>query len=268
MANIVTFDPEYFQELAKDLAAVSRSLEDAKASMQKASVGLDSGLVAFAMCYKLNEDINSIKKNTNDFLDKASGFSKVLMEGVARVNGWEEIVKKVESALALLLKKIWGFENSNWSTDGNDPSRAPAGTAPGGKPDLNDWYYAQETIGGAGMRVGDGINPIDGKLHLNCVYYARARAMQVNWMTEWKDGSPGENIETIRPNSIAKFDGPNGHHEVFIESVEYDSNNQPVNVTFSEGNWGNGHPDPHIDTISWKEFKHRDGKAFTSYTYF
>ncbi|MDR2175048.1 MAG: hypothetical protein LBO82_03815, partial [Synergistaceae bacterium] len=93
MADIVTFDPAYFQELIKDLEGASQSLISAQDSLQKASVGLDSGLVAFAMCCTLNDDIKKVKKTAEGFLDEASGLSRALTGGVMRVNGWENTTK-------------------------------------------------------------------------------------------------------------------------------------------------------------------------------
>ncbi|MDR2180681.1 MAG: hypothetical protein LBP21_10265 [Synergistaceae bacterium] len=117
MADIITFDPVYFEELAKDLETASRSLDDAKADVQKASVGLDSGLVAFALCCKLNEDISKCRKAADGFVREAKDFFQVLRGGVMRVNGWEENTKNSESGLAAQLSKTWGFENGNFAGD-------------------------------------------------------------------------------------------------------------------------------------------------------
>jgi hypothetical protein len=114
MADIVTFDPAYFQELAKNLENASKSLNDAKTGLQKATVGLDSGLVAFALCSVLNSDIKNIQKNAAGSINAAGAFSKVLLNGVVRVNGWETTTKNRESGLAAQLGKTWGFEGGNF----------------------------------------------------------------------------------------------------------------------------------------------------------
>jgi hypothetical protein len=145
MADIVTFDPAYFQELAKDLESASRSLDDANAIVGKACVGLDSGLVAFALCYSLNENLRTIKKNVDGFLNKASGFSKVLIGGVMRVNGWEETTKNRESGLASQLGKTWGFEGGN--SAGGAPSANDTGGSKKPKIDL-DWTNILTILGG------------------------------------------------------------------------------------------------------------------------
>jgi cell wall-associated NlpC family hydrolase len=113
--------------LVKDLEGVSRSLNDAKACLQKASVGLDSGLVAFALCNALNSDIKKSQKTAGGFLNEASGYSKALMSGVMRINGWEETTKNRESSLAAQLGKTWGFEGGNF-TGGQESSEPTPGS--------------------------------------------------------------------------------------------------------------------------------------------
>jgi hypothetical protein len=132
-------------------------------------------------------------------------------------------------------------------------------TAEGGEiaQNMNSSYYSRTDL--SAPRILD-----NGRM--NCVYYARARAMEVNQMTEWTGGNQGQSV--IRANSIATFlDSSGGRHDVFIESVEYDGNNQPVRVTLSESNMGN-HPDGRITTVDWEDFETRDGKRVSSYTYF
>ncbi|MDR3354487.1 MAG: hypothetical protein LBO21_05570 [Synergistaceae bacterium] len=267
MAEIITFDPAYFQELTKDLGDVSRSLDDAKASLQKVSVGLDSGLVAFALCVSLNNDIKKVQKTTNARISETNGYSKSLQSGIMRVNGWEETTKNRESGLASQLVKTWGFENANFAgVAAADSSRetTPTSLTSPGNPNLaaqnmDSKFYTQNFSGIARTLI------YNGKERMNCVYYARARAMEANQMTEWTGGNQGQS--EIRANSIAKFLDSNGNrHDVFIESVEYDSNNQPMRVTLSESNMGS-HPDGRRTTVDWEHFKNRDGKTVDSYTY-
>jgi hypothetical protein len=149
MADIITFDTAYFQELIKDLGNVSKSLGEAKANLQKAAVGLDSGLVAFAMCVKLNDDIKQINKTAVARINETSGFSKVLETGITRVNAWETTTKNRESGLAAQLGKIWGFENRNSTGDAPSGTTEGAGNteAPGYKIDI-DWTNVLLFLGG------------------------------------------------------------------------------------------------------------------------
>jgi hypothetical protein len=244
-------------------------LGDAKASLQKASVGLDSGLVAFALCLSINNDINKIKKTTDARISETNGYSKSMQSGILRVNGWEKITKNRESGLASQLVKTWGFESGNFAggTGGDSHPETPAQSltssdnADLAAQNMDSDYYTQDFSGVTRTLI----NGYDGKEHLNCVYYARARAMEANRMTEWTGGNSGQS--EIRDNSIATFlDSQGNRHDVFIESVEYDSNNQPIRVTLSESNMG-GHPDGRTTTVDWEHFENRDGKTVNSYTY-
>jgi hypothetical protein len=147
MADIITFDPTYLQELAGDLGNVSKYLGEAKTSLRKASVGLDSGLVAFAMCSKLNDDMTQIKKTAENRISEASGFSKALEGGIRNINNWETTTKNRESGLAAQLGKIWGFENVNFTGEtGGTVSDNGAGD-PVRKIDI-DWTKFMSLLGG------------------------------------------------------------------------------------------------------------------------
>ncbi|MDR0653833.1 MAG: hypothetical protein LBG12_11100 [Synergistaceae bacterium] len=154
MADIITFDTAYFQELTKDLGDISKSLDEAKASLRKATVGLDSGLVAFALCVKLNEDIKQIKNTADARISETDGFSKALADGIANVNRWEENTKNRESGLALQIGKTWGFEDGNFTGEaGSSGSTVPDNGArdPGTTPGIDiDWTYFMSILFGLG----------------------------------------------------------------------------------------------------------------------
>ncbi|MDR1376344.1 MAG: hypothetical protein LBJ22_02440 [Synergistaceae bacterium] len=260
MADIIRFDPIYLQELARSLDDASSSLDGAKASLQKASVGLDSGLVAFALCVALNEDIKKIKKTAGVRVNEAKGLSKVLANGAMRVDSWEETTKNRESGLASQLVKTWGFENGNFApeagqTTAGESSAAPSasGTGNSGAPDLNSWYYKQSPGAlNAYRQNGD----VAGKL--DCVYYARARAMEVNGLGSYSSQGSGNELRT---NSIARFQG----HDVFIERLYTDSDGI-TKVVFSEGNWNDGTPDGGIKEYTLAAFQARGN--VNEYVYF
>jgi hypothetical protein len=269
MADVIALDPAYFQELAKDLGDVSRSLGDAKAILQKVRIGLDSGLVAFAACAALNLDIEKIKKTASARIDEANGYSKALTDGITRVNDWEATTKNRESGLAAQLGKTWGFEGGNFKGETGQPAAGESSPGILGSPsassnnanlaaqNMNSSYYSQKLDGVPETLIND----YDGKEHMNCVYYARARAMEANQMTGWTGGTPSQS--EIRANSIAHFPG----HDVFIEQVEYDANNQPSKVVFTESNWGYT-ADGHQMTMPYSEFVNRAGSKVNGYTYF
>jgi hypothetical protein len=268
MADVITFDPAYFEQLVKDFGKTSKSLEDAKASLQKAKVGLDSGLVAFALCSRLNDDINKIKKNADTRINEANAFSKALTNGITRVNDWEETTKNRESSLAAELDKTWGFEGGSFaresaqSTGGEtvvgaaDSSPASPGSVNLTTQDMNSKYYSQN-LSGVPKTL---INSYDGKEHMNCVYYARSRAMEANGLDAYSPKGSGSDIQA---NSIAHFPG----HDVFVEQVERDAGGQPTTVVFTESNWG-GTTDGHRVEMPYSEFINRSNSNVNGYTYF
>jgi len=70
---------------------------------------------------------------------------------------------------------------------------------------------------------------------INCVHFARARAMEVNYPLRWDQGTI---VSDIRANSIVRFTNQNGGiHDVFVEHVVMDANERPTHVVFTDGNW-------------------------------
>ncbi|MDR1132519.1 MAG: hypothetical protein LBL05_00060 [Synergistaceae bacterium] len=263
MADIITFDPAYFQELTKDLGNVSKSLGEAKASLQKATVGLDSGLVAFALCAKLNDDIKQVKKTADARVSETNGFSKALTGGITRVNSWETTTKNRESGLAAQLSKTWGFENGKFTGETGQTTAgtvaSPSTSSNGANltaQNMGSKYYSQNLSGVPRTLIND----YDGKEHMNCVYYARSRAMEANGLDAYSPKGSGSEIQA---NSIAHFPG----HDVFIENVERDASGQPTKVVFTESNWG-GAADGHRVEMSYSEFVNRSGSKVNGYTYF
>jgi hypothetical protein len=263
MADIITFDPAYFQELSGCLKDVSRSLDEAKASLQKASVSLDSGVVAFILCAKLNDDIGAIKKAADARINEANSYSKALANGITRINDWEENTKKREFGLAARLGKTWGFENGKFSEGTEQTAAGPVDSSPISSDntnlapqDMGSKYYRQNLPGVPRTLIND----YDGKEHMNCVYYARSRAMEANRLDTYSPKGSGSEIQA---NSIAHFP----KHDVFIERVERDASGQPTNVVFTESNWG-GAADGHQLEMSYSEFVNRTGSKVNGYTYF
>jgi hypothetical protein len=121
---------------------------------------------------------------------------------------------------------------------------------------LTKWFSKDNSYNSAKNYYPD--NPEKWVPKMNCVYYARARAMQVNELTSYAAKSSGNEL---RANSIAHFSG----HDVYIEDVIRDESGNPLQVVISEGNWATK-PDGQIETISYDRFTRRG--AVNSYTYF
>jgi hypothetical protein len=122
------------------------------------------------------------------------------------------------------------------------------------------WYYTspykgEQAVVGAPAFTYVPTYDNEGKQRLNCVYFARARAMEANGLSKWEKGQP---IGEIWSNSIAQF---SNKHTVFIEDVERDpTNNAPVKVFFREGNWDNlNYDDGDLRTLSYEDFINRSG---------
>jgi uncharacterized protein YukE len=145
--------------------------------------------------------------------------------------------------------------NTNTGANGNSSTGADGNGTDAASNTLNSSYYTPQNIGGA-PRYGE-LNSIDGKQHVNCVYYARARAMEVNSMDTWTQGTKG----AMQSNSIACFSS----HDVYIEKV-YTAENGELRVSFSESNWG-GTTDPHPDDLSYAEFIQRRGTPNVIYNF-
>ena len=143
-----------------------------------------------------------------------------------------------------------------------------AGAAAG---NLNAAYY-QRNLGVARMLAADDTansthtapNAIP---RMNCVYYAQARAMEVNGQDVYQAAGSGD---VLRANSIAIMKNANGGriHDVYIESVEYNANGQPVTVVISDSNWG-FRADGERTTLTYDQFLTRSaGTESIRYTYF
>jgi hypothetical protein len=120
---------------------------------------------------------------------------------------------------------------------------------------MDSGYYTQNMSGVDRTLV----NKLDGQTHMNCVYYARARAMEANQLDSYVSQGSGNEL---RANSIASFDG----HDMFIEGVTYGADGKPTHVTISESNWADGKGDGTRKTITYEQFLNR-GKV-NKYTYF
>jgi hypothetical protein len=119
----------------------------------------------------------------------------------------------------------------------------------------------------------------DGKIIgkvMNCVYYARARAMEANGVMTYVKNDPIENVSNIIPsaNSIVTYTGTKidpktgkeytARHDVFIESID---EGPPMRVHISESNWAGA--DYHTAILDYPDgFLSRDGLNVSSYTYF
>ena len=123
--------------------------------------------------------------------------------------------------------------------------------------DMNSRYY-NLPAGAVGVFDKYRVNEYDHKQHMDCAYYAHARAMEVNQMDTWTPGSTGSEI---RANSIAQCPG----HRVYIEDV-YSGENGELRVKFSESNWGYT-TDPNYEDMSYSEFVSKRG-APSYYMYF
>ncbi|GHS95043.1 hypothetical protein AGMMS50276_09270 [Synergistales bacterium] len=138
------------------------------------------------------------------------------------------------------------------------------GNAPNGSPNLaapnmNSRYYSLPASA-LNAITPTGTNKWSSREHMDCVYYAHARAMEVNQLETYTTQGTGGDIQA---NSVARFPG----HSVFIENVEYE-NGQPSRVTFTESNWAD-QEDGHQTTMSFEEFSNRGGANNNiTYTYF
>ena len=111
----------------------------------------------------------------------------------------------------------------------------------------------------------------DSVTHINCVHYARARAMEVNGLNECPSFPPGENSTVIRENSVAWYHKSGGGvHAVYVEQVKYDENGNPTWVVFSDSNM-KGQADGTVHSMSYEDFQTyqgREGWQVANYDYF
>lgn len=196
--------------------------------------------------------------------------------------------RSIDDALADYREFIdWAADNYDWNDQqlarwgnalgGRGKSIGPAPAAAGGwdvsggwdtvgatfptsRPDLDSHYY-KISHGSlhASRRNGDRSGKID------CVYYARARAMEVNGLDTCPRFPAAGSSTEIRSNSVAYFHDSNGKlaHAVYIE--HYDTATRTV--WFSEGNWGSD-PDGELKCLSFEEFKSRNGTHVANYDYY
>jgi hypothetical protein len=112
------------------------------------------------------------------------------------------------------------------------------------------------------------ISTKDGKPHVNCVFFARARALEANGLSEfkyeWISSGPKGAGKEIRANSIANFDGL---HQLFIESLERSEGGEVTTVYFREANW-DYEDDGEQKHKTWSEFTSRPGGGNITYYYY
>ena len=94
---------------------------------------------------------------------------------------------------------------------------------------------------------------INGIKHINCLSYARQRALEVNQLDTYTAYPNSGSGTEIRSNSVAYFHNSSGFvHAAYVEY--YDEATQTV--YFTEGNWGD-RPDGELKTMSLDEFNSR-----------
>ena len=143
-------------------------------------------------------------------------------------------------------------------------------TFPTSRPNLSSKYY--DIYVNANKHLGDewyAQHPytkqyVDGVPHINCVAYARKRALEVNQMDTYRAYPNSGSGTEIRSNSVAYYHNSKGlAHAVYVE--HYDEATQTV--YFTEGNWGSD-PDGKLKTLSLDEFKSRQGWHIANYDYY
>jgi hypothetical protein len=153
--------------------------------------------------------------------------------------------------------------------EGEQPPVEPANPGASGTnspPNLNSDYYTRDDYGATRMfKAGSEYCSSKTEDKINCVYYACARASEVNGLSEYAHKGTGSEI---RANSIARFTGGlYGRHDVYIENVIYDANGSPVEVIISDSNI-TSRPDGTITTMPYNDFLHYVGSTVAEYTYF
>ena len=149
------------------------------------------------------------------------------------------------------------------------PAVPPSGTPVSGVVPITTKYYEMNTGAvGKWFEIGNPYNAAKNRRSMNCVQYARARAMETNGKDSFVGYTTSKNVDDIRANSVVQFDGGDfKHHEVYVESVSRDANGQLM-VTFSDSNMGDKQPDGTITTMPFSQFKNYTGASISSYLYF
>jgi hypothetical protein len=257
MAEVIRLDSDYISSYSGKLKTALPLMEEALTLLNRAR--MSSGWFS-AQRDRINSDIDAVMKEIKRISGEVGDVSDYLNTGAGWFKEWESYTQGKESVLASELAKVWGFEGSNWN-GGNVkapvtpvPQNPSSGGGTAGQ-NMNSDYYTRDMPGVPRTLI----NPVDGKEHMNCVYYARARAMEANGLSSYAAVGSGSQIQA---NSIAHFPG----HDVFIENVVYE-NGQPSQVVFTESNWG-GTADGHQVSMSYSEFVKRGGSNVNRYTYF
>ncbi|MDR0647887.1 MAG: hypothetical protein LBF92_00925 [Synergistaceae bacterium] len=271
MTDVIKLEAECLTELAKKLQAARSALQTALPKLKTAR--MSSGWFTSSREI-INNDIDTIMREVTNQDGELNILAGVLLKGATTYTQWENNLRSNESQLSSALSKVWAFEAENFESGANadkkaqiattdvpqNPNGTPSGNSSAGSQtlagrDLSSGYYTQNMSGVPRTLI----NEIDGQEHMNCVYYARARAMEANQLGSYAPKGSGNEI---RANSIASFAG----HDVFIENVSYGSDGNPASVTISEGNWADGKGDGAEKTLTWQEFLKRGN--VNKYTYF
>lgn len=125
-------------------------------------------------------------------------------------------------------------------------------------PDMNSKYYDGSFPISATNTIWINRRPKYNMDCLNCVYYARARMMEVLGNNEYV--ACKETGYELREHCVARFGDDNNRHDVFIESIDYERGI----VTVSEANTPGLHPDGGTREIPLSVFT--EGKPDTGCT--
>jgi len=144
-----------------------------------------------------------------------------------------------------------------------------SGYANGNEPDFSSEYYNKYVRATQYFAANSQYNS-DNVQHMNCVYYARARAMEVNGLEECPVFPDSGTSTHIRENSVAWYHKPDGgRHAVYVENVQYDESGNPQRVWFSDSNM-KGQNDGTLHEMSYDDFLSYEGRGWTvaNYDYF
>lgn len=126
-------------------------------------------------------------------------------------------------------------------------------------PDIANSPYYHRSEGEVNVNQRMLYNEYAKENRVNCVYYARARAMEVNGWDEYPATTTGSEL---RSGSIAWFKTPYGDHAVYVENVDPTTGT----VCYSDSNMAR-HPDGEINYTTIDDFRSLYDYSLVNYEY-
>ena len=277
--SYLEINTDYMRELAGKFKNASDILEDAIVYLNKAIYTGD-----ISERRQINEVLDVAKKRLKDMKENLDKFKSIMEYYAEKYDGLINEYSKSPDQVAEKISNANGDRSGTYVpndsgrsqttvADNNNPNSdfyhgvinnsggwdasggwdSVGATFPNKRPDFNSVYYTGENP--TGRQLAYGKEGRHGASSVDCCFYARARAMEVNgWTKTYGTYTKDESTEAIKAgNRVVRFDTGRGDEMHFVFVEHYDPSTDTV--YFSDSNMG-GSPatDGQLKSKSFNDF--------------